>query len=531
MKIYVKIICILTILFLVNTSTYAAEAEDISSPKDISVPIKYIFESKGGEVSWDAKNKMAIVRYQDKTLQLKIGSKVIISNGKTKVLKGKVTTANGRTILPISVLNQELSFKLSTDDCLKIIGVKFIDLLRNNEISEGSGLLSKTFSKYLSSENIAQLAAYFSSVQFDVTKVALSKNTVHQNLNIPVVIQQVNYNYTIRFDYDGKIDELNSSVERPQLQYTKPVYDDLNKYSQQQVTFGDGAWKLPATLTLPKGKGPFPVVILVHDSGPYDRDESLGALKPFRDIAVGLASKNIAVLRYEKRTLEHSTKSKLIGNFTMNEEFEQDTYAAAEYLKTVSVIDASNIIVLGHSQGGYVLPKILQDDNSGIFKAGIIMSGYTRPIYQVMQDQYEYLMNKGMLSKEQFEYFKGQVEMINGPSFDAAKLPEGYTLGNAYYFNSMKKYDVLGDAKALNRPMLVLQGERDYQVSVKTDFEAWKEAFSGKQEVEYKLYPKLNHFYTEGEGDSLPTEYSVSANIPQYVINDIAEFVNKAADK
>jgi len=532
MKTKLKKLCIvLAFVLSISSITYAAETENVASQNDINVPIKYICESKGGTLSWDAKTKMAIVKYQNKTLQLKIGSDVVTSNGKTKTLNSKVTIDSGRTILPISVLNQELDLNVTNDDCLKIIGVKFIELLKNSQIAEGSGMISKTFSKYLSSNYISLLSKDFSSLQFDYTEVSLTKNTVHQNLSIPVVIGQVKYNYIIRFDYDGKIDDLNPSVEQPQLPHTKPAYDNSNNYTEQQVTFGEGAWKLPATLTVPKGKGPFPVVILVHGSGAGDRDESLGPLKPFKDLAVGLASKNIAVFRYEKRTLEHGTKTQMVGNFTMEEEFEQDAFTAAEYLKTVSEIDSSNIIVLGHSQGGYVLPQILKDDDSGIFKAGIIMSGCTRPIYELIQEQYEYFMNKGMLSKEQFEYVKGQVKMLNDPSFDATNPPKTYALGMPYYFNSMKTYDVLGDAKALDKPMLVLQGERDYQVSAKIDFGAWKKAFSENQKAEFKLYPKLNHMYTEGEGDSLPNEYYVSANIPQYVIDDIAAFVNKAAGK
>lgn len=532
MKKYAKIILvILTFLFSFNTITYAAKTEKVSAQKDINVPIKYICESKGGTLSWNGKNKTATVKYKDKTLQLRIGSNVITSNGKTKTLESKVTTASGRTILPLSVLNQELGLNVSNDDCIKIIGVKFIDLLKNSQSTEGSGLLSKTFAKYASKNYIAQLATVISSFEFNNTKVKLTKNTVHQNLSIPFIIGKVNYNYIIRFDYEGKINEMNSSAEQAQIPYTKPVYEDSNNYIEQQVTIGNGTWKLPATLTVPKGKGPFPVVILIHGSGPNDRDESLGGLRPFRDIAVGLASKNIAVLRYEKRTLEHGTKVQMVGNFTMEEEFERDAFAAAEYLKAVSKIDSSNITVLGHSQGGYVLPKILQDDNSEIFKAGIIMSGCTRPIFELFPEQYEYLMTKGLASKEQLEYMKGQVDMLRDSSFDATNPPKSYTLGDAYYFNSMKTYDALGEAKALNKPMLVLQGERDYQVSVKIDFEGWKKALSGNQQAEFKLYPKLNHMYTEGEGDSLPKEYYVSANIPQYVIDDISAFVNKAAGK
>ena len=58
---------------------------------------------------------------------------------------------------------------------------------------------------------------------------------------------------------------------------------------------------LGATVTLPKGAGPFPAVVLVQGSGPHDRDETIGPHEPFRDLAWGLASRGIAVLRYDKR--------------------------------------------------------------------------------------------------------------------------------------------------------------------------------------------------------------------------------------
>jgi predicted esterase len=531
MKRYIANISIMLALILsAGTITYA-DTQNTSEQNDINVPVKYICEEKGGTVSWDKLNRTAMLEYKGKNLKLKIGSTSVISNGTDKLLGNNVTTSGGRTILPVSILNSELGLEVTNDDCLRILGVKFTELVKTGRFLEASALLSEPFSKYLNSSYISDLSKYFSMINFDSTKLSLDKNTVHQNLNIPFTSQQVDYNCTIRFDYSGRIDELNVSAVQPEIQYTRPVYDNTANYTEQQVTFGDGVWRLPATLTIPKGKGPFPVVILVHGSGASDRDESLGPLKPFRDIAVGLAQKNIAVLRYEKRTLEHSTKMKLIGNFTMIEEFEQDAYAAAEYLKSVEQIDSSNIILLGHSQGGYFLPKMLSDDKSETFKAGIIMSGCTRPIYQLILDQYEYLMGKGLVSKEQYEYLKGQTEMLNDSSFYAKNPPEGYTLGNEYYYNYMKNYDVLDIARALKKPMLVLQGERDYQVRADVDFSTWKKVFTGKQNVSFKLYEKLNHMYTEGEGDCLPSEYMISANIPQYVIDDIGAFVNKTAGR
>ena len=68
------------------------------------------------------------------------------------------------------------------------------------------------------------------------------------------------------------------------------------------ITITNGARGVPATVVVPDGEGPFPAVVLVHGSGPHDRDESIGPNKPFRDLAHGLTRDGIAVLRYEKRT-------------------------------------------------------------------------------------------------------------------------------------------------------------------------------------------------------------------------------------
>ena len=84
---------------------------------------------------------------------------------------------------------------------------------------------------------------------------------------------------------------------------------------------------------MPTGDGPFPAVILVHGSGPNDRDETLGTNKPFRDLAHGLASQKVAVLRYEKRTKQHADKLKgsALSTFTIKEEAIDDALAAVSF--------------------------------------------------------------------------------------------------------------------------------------------------------------------------------------------------------
>ncbi len=518
----------LIILMLGGTVTYAAQGNNQLISGDIYVPVKFACETLGGQVSWDAKKQITTVKVGSNELKLFINRCDIILNGKAKVLKEKVKVEEGRTILPLSVLNSQLGLKLTCDDYIKLISAKFIDMVKAGKTADTSFLLSKSFSKYVTTEFInSNLAPAFSVIQPDVKTMTISKNTVHQNVFIPFTVQQAKYNFIFRFDYNGKIDEFNQAADSSQFTYSKPSYDNSVNYIEKEVTIGEGEWKLPGTLTMPKGKGLFPVVILVHGSGPNDRDETLGPLKPFRDLAVGLANQGVAVLRYEKRTLEYGVRIQLSPKLTMTEEFEEDAFAAAKYLKTIAGIDASNITVLGHSEGGYDLPRILGRDKAGTFKAGIIMSGCSRPLYDILPEQYKYLAGLGMATEEQAEAAKAQAAMIQDNSFDPANPPKGYSLGIPYYFYDMKNYDVIGTARQIEKPILVLQGERDYQVSPKTDYEGWKKAFEGKSNAEFKLYPKLNHMYMEGEGQSTPVEYYVNGNIPQYVINDIAGFIKK----
>ena len=94
----------------------------------------------------------------------------------------------------------------------------------------------------------------------------------------------------------------------------------------------------PVTLTLPVGKKKAPVVILVHGSGPQDRDETVGPNKPFRDLAWGLAERGIATVRYDKRTKEMA-QCVQITNLTVYNEYITDVIIAViVYMAAFSLI-------------------------------------------------------------------------------------------------------------------------------------------------------------------------------------------------
>ena len=313
-----------------------------------------------------------------------------------------------------------------------------------------------------------------------------------------------------------------------QKEYTAPDYVKLSSFEEKEVVVGSGEWALPGTLTLPAGKETFPAVILVHGSGPNDRDESIGPNKPFRDLAWGLASRGIAVLRYEKRTKVHSRKLKdFKGNFTVKEETIDDALAAVELLRGIEGIDEQKIFVLGHSLGGMLVPRIgLRDPDIAGF---IVLAGATRSADEAILEQTNYIiMLDGKITeseKARLDEIQKTVEKIRNLK-ESNPHPEKENLLGAppEYWLDLRSYDPPETAKKLRQPMLILQGGRDYQVTDK-DFENWKKSLFSRKNVMFRLYPDLNHLFITGKGKPTPSEYSRTGHVDKKVIDDIVAWI------
>lgn len=316
----------------------------------------------------------------------------------------------------------------------------------------------------------------------------------------------------------------------PSGRYRPPSYADPSKFVEKEITVGKGVWRLPGTLSLPKGNGPFPAVILVHGSGPHDRDETIGPNKPFRDLAHGLASRGIAVLRYEKRTKEHPILMSLSAStITVKEETVDDAVAAVEALSGQEKIDSKRIFVLGHSLGGMLIPRI---GRAAPKIAGFIsLAGSTRPLEDLVLEQTRKLLSLDGKPTEEAQKkvreIEQQVARIKSPKLSEdtpkSELPLGVP---AKYWLDLRGYEPARAAKELPKPMLILQGERDYQVTME-DFANWRKALGSRKDVKFISYPKLNHLFVEGEGKgrSTPAEYSVPGNVAKAVVEDIVKWI------
>lgn len=305
--------------------------------------------------------------------------------------------------------------------------------------------------------------------------------------------------------------------------YKAPTYVKPGSFQTKEVVVGGGEWALPGTLTLPRGKGPFPALVLVHGSGPQDRDETIGPNKPFRDLAEGLASQGIAVVRYEKRTKAYAQKLASVKHFTVQEETVDDAVAAVTLLRKTPGIDPRRVSVLGHSLGGMILHRVVK--SAPQVRGLIVMAGATRPLDEVVLEQSTYIAGlKGKISaddKKQIAALKTDLARLNDPNI--AKTPEILIMGASVgYWLDLRKIDPPREAKALSQPMLILQGGKDYQVTEK-DFANWKAALSGRKETTFKFYPNLFHLFMRG--DKTPADYEKPGHVEKVVVDDIASWI------
>ena len=152
--------------------------------------------------------------------------------------------------------------------------------------------------------------------------------------------------FKIVFDQTKEISGFWTEKIEPINTYSTPSYVDISNFTESEIIIGEEPWELPGTISIPNDEGPFPCVVLVHGSGPSDRDETIGVNKPFKDISWGLASNDIIVLRYDKITKVYPEEIGALKNFTLEEEIIDDVNSAIDLLKTYEKVDKSKIFAL-----------------------------------------------------------------------------------------------------------------------------------------------------------------------------------------
>jgi alpha-beta hydrolase superfamily lysophospholipase len=414
-------------------------------------------------------------------------------------------------------------------DSPTVAGRRALDYLLSANYSGFSSLLTPTAKEKLTPEFLKDhvgVEVKGFGKPGEVGKPLLAASGPYTLVSFPVKFSLVTINVQFTIDGVGHVAGLYFRPADSPLppEWQRPNYSKPNTFHETDVTVGSDEWQLPGTLTVPNGKGPFTAVLLVNGPGPNDRDETIYSNHMFKDLAEGLASRGFAVLRYDKRS--HVYGQRMSGSsYTLQQDTVEDAVRALALLRKQPNVNAKRVFVVAHSLGGYALPRIAKQD--GKLAGAVVLAGNARPIEDVVLDQAAYTtqakVNVTPEDLHRFDALKAEIEKVKKLQPGAGNPPAVMGLPVAYLLD-LKTYNPVAEMKGTTMPVMYLQGERDFQVTMK-DFEIWKSGLAGRKATTFHSYPALNHLFMAGEGKPLPTDYRVPSNVSVQIVDEIAKWI------
>ena len=402
---------------------------------------------------------------------------------------------------------------------------QFFELLEGEKYTEAHQFFSETEQAKITADNLKDLWANIKTKFGKVQSIDPIRSKVQGDFYTVTCDGQFEKDaqeFVLVFD---KAEKLVGIFMPPKAaSYVPPTYADTTLYQEKSVYLTSGKHQLAAIITVPKKATNFPIVVLVHGSGPGDMDETVGPNKPLKDIAIGLATKGIGSVRYVKRTLVYPGEFNVA--FTVKEEVTDDALAAVALAKTVKGADIKNIYLLGHSLGGMLAPRLstLTPDLKGI----IMLAAPARKLTDVIVEQNQYMF---ALAKDTTAAAKKGLQDVIA-SLGATRLtkldkvkPDSIILGlPASYWIDLNNYDQVATAKKLTKRIFIAQGGNDFQIT-QNDYNLWNTALNKKPTVRLKFYPEINHLLSPQTAKGDVSQYQVPVNVSEQLITDMANWI------
>ena len=344
-------------------------------------------------------------------------------------------------------------------------------------------------------------------------------------VSVPVSFAKGDLTVVIATTGDGLLQGLRLAAAG---EWAPPPYAAPKRFAEHEVVVGDGPLAVPGTLTVPRAGGPFAAAILLSGGGPFDRDGTAGPLKPLKDLAWGLASRGIASLRFDKVSAVHPEVLAEMLEFTAADEYLPYARDAFRQLHRNPEISSDRIHVVGHSMGGKMAPRVAEAE-PGI--AGLVLlAADAVPMQRAVVRTVRHLVSLGAIPAAAVAAVEQQAANVERDDLSSSTPTEDLPLGySGAYWLDLRSYDPVATAGKLDRPMLILQGGRDYQVTEADDLALWRAGLGDRLDVDIRVHAADNHMFAPGTGPSTPAEYSTPANVDPAVVDDIVMWINPEA--
>ena len=279
---------------------------------------------------------------------------------------------------------------------------------------------------------------------------------------------------------------------------------------EKHFVLESNGYKLNAVYTYINDGKAHPAVLLIAGSGPSDYDETIGVLKPFEDIAQGLAQEGINSLRVDKRTLSYAAEFDI--KCGIEEEYLDDCNAAIEYLKSQNI---SGLYLLGHSLGGQIATELAANNTD--IDGMILFNSSARHLADIACDQYS---AADPVNKESY------ITYADAAKNTTASSAKGYYYYSAidYYWASYNQMDIVKNISDSNIKTLIINSRFDKQ-SFAEDLELWQTLFSNTANVSICVYNDISHFGYKIDTTE-PSSIYTQVDFPSTVISDFANFIN-----
>ena len=385
-----------------------------------------------------------------------------------------------------------------------------------------------------------------SVITFEVPMAGISYEGFHKDSVIVGTFTQHNQDFPLTLTKKLTKEHVVSRPQEPKEPYP---------YTSEEITFKNekAGITLAGTLTIPKVKGTFPVVILISGSGPQNRDEELMGHKPFLVLSDYLTRNGIAVLRYDDRGVGGSTGD--FGSAT-SADFATDVESGITYLKSRHELPIDAIGLVGHSEGGLIAPMVATGSKKVDFMVLMAGSGIRGDKLLLLQEELiERVLGtpepeiKRMLETNR-KLFDAIVKSNDDTALKAElrgvlegeseiKVPDGMTK-EAYvdaqinqftspWVTYFLRYDPTRTLGKVKCPVLAINGSKDLQVPPKENLSAIQSAVQkgGNTNVTIKEFKDLNHLFQEAQTGS-PLEYSViEQTMAPIVLKEVAAWIKE----